>query len=53
MDDLEKQSAKKLHLRHFQILCDFNGPTLKRHISGYNHRRNAKLDLTDLYGNTE
>ena len=35
------------------MLCNFNGPTSKRHISGCNHCRNAKLGLTELYGNTE
>ena len=32
-------------------LCDFNDPSSKPHISGYNHRRNPKLGLTELYGN--
>ena len=31
---------------------DFDGPTSKRHISGYNHYRNPKLGSTELYGNT-
>ena len=31
---------------------DFDGPTFKHHISGYNHCRNPKLGSTELYGNT-
>ena len=34
-------------------LCDSNGPSSKRHISGYNRHRNPKLGLLELYGNTE
>ena len=36
----------------FSKFIDFDCPTLKRHISGYNHRRNPKLGSTELYGNT-
>ena len=36
----------------FSKFIDFDGPTSKRHISGYNHRRNPKLGSTELYGNT-
>ena len=37
----------------FSQLCDFSGPSSKRHISGYNPCRNPKLDLRELNGNTE
>ena len=40
-------------LASFSKLCDFSGPTSKRHISDYDHRRNAKLGLTELYCYTE
>ena len=30
----------------------FDGPTSKRYISGYGHRRNPKLGSTELNGNT-
>ena len=43
-----KINCKTIAFAPFSELCDFNGPTLKRPISGHNHRRNAKL-----YGNTE
>ena len=36
----------------FSKFINFNGLTSKRHISGYNHRRNPKLGSTELYGNT-
>ena len=31
----------------------FDGPSSKRHNSGCNHRRNPKLGLIELYGNTD
>ena len=52
MDNLELIS-KIIAFAPFSKLCDFNYQTLKRHISGHNHRRNAKLGLTELNGNTE
>ena len=53
MGDPKKITCKTIAIALFSKLCGFNGSTSKRHISGYNHRRNAKVGLTELYGNTE
>ena len=37
----------------FSDLSNFDGPSSKRHISGYNHHRKLKLGSIELYGNTE
>ena len=44
--------VSKLAWALFSKLIDFYGPSSKGHISGYNHLRNPKLGLTELYGNT-
>ena len=49
------EGSSKLYVKFFLLFSkfiDFDGSTSKRHISGYNHRRNQKLGATELYGNT-
>ena len=44
--------CKMIVFAQFLKCNDFDGPTSKRHISGYYNRRNLKLGSTELYGNT-
>ena len=40
-------------LSKFSYLIDFDIPSSKRHISGYNHHRKLELGSIELYYNTE
>ena len=53
IDKLYKSIIKYWLFGLFLKLCNFDALSFKCHISGYNCQRNSKLDLIELYGNTE
>ena len=52
-ENLSKLCAKEMICALFSYLIDFDGPSSKRNISGYNHHRKLKLGSLELYGNTK
>ena len=53
MDNPKKITCKTIAFEPFSKFCNFNGPSSKLHISGNDSRRNQKLGLIEMYGNTE
>ena len=45
--------CKSLLCPLFSNLIDFDGPSSKPHLSGYNHHKKLQLGSIELYGNTE